>query len=174
MMVAIAAVAATAPFNCWTFAADHFHLPPYLLYAVATVESGRNPSAIAQARDGSHSVGLMQINSRWFPELRGAGITEVDLYRPCVNVQVGAWILSQEVAKYGYSWLAIGSYYAGPAQSARKARRERQFVDYADRVIARWRAIMHHDVRCEGYVHASNRFSWVQSQKCAGRVGLDK
>ena len=75
--------------NCWVDSAEHFNLPPMLLYAIASVESSHNPQAVAHANNGTRSIGLMQINSSWFPKLAQYGITEGSLYTPCVNIRVG-------------------------------------------------------------------------------------
>ncbi|HCR2031301.1 TPA: transglycosylase SLT domain-containing protein, partial [Enterobacter cloacae] len=56
--------------NCWNKAAHYYHIDPFLLYAIANVESGMNPYAIGINHDGTRDVGLMQINSSHFPELR--------------------------------------------------------------------------------------------------------
>lgn len=133
--VAIAAVA----LNCWLMAADRFNLPSQLLEAIAHVESGRNPRALNVNSDGSVDIGLMQINSRWLPELSEIGITPDDLYVPCINVHVGAWILAQEVERYGYSWEAIGAYHAGPYTNRTRDRKLNSYRVYARKVLADWR-----------------------------------
>jgi len=128
-----AAVAAGVALNCWALAEREYKVPAYLLYAMASVESSYNPGAIAHARNGTYSVGLMQVNSSWFPALSRVGISEQDLYQPCTNVQVGAWILSQGVEQFGYTWKAIGSYYAGPHG------RLQDYRNYSNLVLQRWR-----------------------------------
>lgn len=135
----LAMLAAGIAMNCWVSSAQQFNLPPYLLYAMASVESSYNPDAIAHAPNGTHSVGLMQVNSRWFPELAKYGISEQQLHDPCTNVHVGAWILSQEVARYGYTWRAIGSYYAGPYKKELSGRKLHDYRVYSDKVLKRWR-----------------------------------
>lgn len=55
----------------------------------------------------------MQINDRWIPTLnRRFGITKEDLFRSCVNLDVGAWILYENFKTHGFSWRAIGAYNA--------------------------------------------------------------
>ena len=39
--------------NCWDKAARYYHVDPYLLYAIANVESGMNPYAVGKNRDGT-------------------------------------------------------------------------------------------------------------------------
>ncbi len=62
--------------NCWDKAAHYYHVDPYLLYAIANVESGMNTYAVGTNHDGTHDVGLMQINSSHFSELERRGISE--------------------------------------------------------------------------------------------------
>ncbi len=134
-MLSILTVAAAL--NCWTLAGDRYRLPPYLLYAVAETESSFDPRAVAYARNGSHSIGLMQINSSWLPKLAKAGVSESDLWDPCTNVMVGGWILSEGVRQYGYTWKAVGSYYAGP-YDPNSPKKIRDYQTYANAVLTHW------------------------------------
>lgn len=45
--------------DCWQLAASRYHVDPLLLYAIAKVESGLNPSARNINSDGSQDIGLM-------------------------------------------------------------------------------------------------------------------
>ncbi len=95
-------------------AAKYPGLNPYLLHAIAQQESGLNPLAKSPPnKNGTVDIGLMQINSAWLPTLRSRfGITLEDLYHPCVNLDVGAWILYENFRQLGFSWRAIGAYNA--------------------------------------------------------------
>jgi soluble lytic murein transglycosylase-like protein len=95
---------------CWNEAGQRYGINAHLLYAIAKTESSLNPSAINRNKNGSYDIGLMQINSRWLPTLLKYGITEKHLYDPCVSIEVGAWILAQNVQRLGSSWVAIGAY----------------------------------------------------------------
>lgn len=100
--------------NCWDSAAHYYHVDPYLLFAIANVESGMNPYAVGWNHDGSRDVGLMQINSSHFSELERQGIDEYRLIsEPCTSIMVGASILSKMIRVYGYNWEAVGAYNAG-------------------------------------------------------------
>jgi soluble lytic murein transglycosylase-like protein len=109
---------------CWEEAGLRYGVNPTLLYAIARTESGMNPNAINRNRNGSYDLGLMQINSRWFPTLRRYGIDEQQLRQPCVSIHVGAWILAQNMRRLGNSWEAVGAYNATqPGQRLIYARR---------------------------------------------------
>jgi len=104
--------------SCFKQAADRYLIDHRLLMAIAEVESGMNPNAIGlNKRNGkvlSEDVGLMQINSSWFPVLKGMGITRENLLNnPCQNVYVGAWILAKNIASNGVNWESVGAYNAG-------------------------------------------------------------
>lgn len=100
--------------NCWDTAGHYYHVDPYLLFAIAKVESGMNPNAVGLNHDGSRDVGLMQINSSHFSELQRQGIDESRLIaEPCTSIMVGASILSSMIKVYGYNWEAVGAYNAG-------------------------------------------------------------
>ena len=83
----------------------------------------------------------MQINSSWFGYLGRRGISPAALREPCLNLQVGAWILSNEVQRYGYSWEAIGAYYAGPYDAKTERWKRRHYREYARKVFRAWKRI---------------------------------
>jgi len=101
---------------CWEQAAHRYGVNTYLLYAIAKTESNLNPNAINRNANGSYDIGLMQINSSWLPTLRRYGVTEKDLYDPCISIQVGAWILGNNMQRMGNSWNAVGAYNAKSPQ----------------------------------------------------------
>ena len=110
VVVAFAVLAPQIALACWEEAAVRYGVNEHLLYAIAKTESSLNPKAINRNKNGSYDVGLMQINSSWFPTLRKFGIEEEDLYDPCTSIHVGAWILSDNMRRLGNSWNAVGAY----------------------------------------------------------------
>jgi soluble lytic murein transglycosylase-like protein len=94
---------------CFQEAGQRYAVSPWLLWAIAKAESNLDPSAIHHNRNGTIDVGLMQINSIWAGQLGGTWDVLGD---PCTNVMTGAWILSQCIQDYGYTWAAVGCYHS--------------------------------------------------------------
>ena len=111
--IALAISTSAAYANCWESSGSRYNIPPTLLYAIGITESSLNPSAINRNRNGSEDVGLMQINSIWFPTLASMGISRKQLFDPCTSIEVGAWILAQNFRSHGSNWNAVGAYNAG-------------------------------------------------------------
>lgn len=104
---------------CWEQAAHHYAVPADLLVAIARVESNLNPQAVNRAhfaRTGSYDIGLMQINSTHLKTLSRYGIRERDLYYPCINIHIGAWLLADSFSRHGATWDGIGAYNAACSQ----------------------------------------------------------
>ena len=117
--------------SCWQSAAERYGIHETILRAIAVTESSMNPQAINHNTNGSVDVGLMQINSQWFSRLSEKGVQSNDLWNPCTNIHVGAWILAKEIRRFGYGWRAVGAYNVGPKKSVvHKLRRKR----YAQKV----------------------------------------
>lgn len=74
----------------------------------------------------------MQINSAWLPVLKAYGIGLIELREPCINLNVGAWILANNFAIYGNNWRAVGAY---------NAKTEFKRVRYAQQVAAKFESI---------------------------------
>ncbi|EBR8426895.1 lytic transglycosylase, partial [Salmonella enterica subsp. enterica serovar London] len=100
--------------DCFDRAGVYYHIDSDLLRAIALQESRGNQNAIGVNRNGSIDVGLMQINSQYADFLRRYGISMLDLKQDvCLNIFVGAYILSKGFKKWGGGWNAVGAYNAG-------------------------------------------------------------
>lgn len=96
---------------CIVSAANYRGIDPALLKAIAIQESGMNPNAVNRNnKNGSVDHGAFQINSGWLTTLKRNGITQAQLYDPCVAAYVAAWILAQEIHRHGPTWRAVGAY----------------------------------------------------------------
>ncbi|OWQ92137.1 hypothetical protein CDN99_07235 [Roseateles aquatilis] len=101
---------------CFEAAGQRYGVSPLLLRAVARQESNLNPRASHRNADGSTDIGLMQINSSWVPTLARYGVHAHDLWDPCANAMVGAWILASNFRRMGDTAMALGAYNAQDPQ----------------------------------------------------------
>lgn len=114
--------------SCFTEAGQRYGIAPALLMAIATTESSLDPYARHINTDGSSDFGLMQINSRWLSALKEYAITPADLWDPCLNIHVGAWVLAGNIQRYGYGWSAVGAYNAGTRTGPESERRRKAYA----------------------------------------------
>lgn len=129
--------APTAYDACFNAAGTRYQIEPLLLKSVAKGESGfrarvTNTNRDKKGRATSTDYGLMQVNSTHIPKLVRLGViqgAEDLLSRPCLNIQIGAWILASHFQVCGISWNCLGSYNAG----FRKDRHETR-ENYANRI----------------------------------------
>jgi len=112
--------------------------PPALLDAIGIQESGMKPLAVnvagkdhypstkaeamkiiqeAQETGKSFDVGMYQINSWWMERY---GIPPESLLDPAINRQWGMFILSQEIARHGLNWKAVGKYHSPDMERGRR------------------------------------------------------
>jgi len=103
---------------CFQEAGAMYNVSAELLYAIARVESNFNPLAINKNKNGTFDYGVMQINSSWYKIIGHK--TWVALSDPCLNVKVGAWILSDCIKKHGSTWEAVGCYNANNKEKRKK------------------------------------------------------
>lgn len=125
---------------CFEAAGEKYHVDPLLIEAIAIGESSLIADITHDNRDPktgkfiSRDYGLMQINSTHVPGLISKGIirsAEDLLTRPCLNVQIGTWILAKHFQVCGVTWNCLGSYNAGFRQDQHETREA-----YANRIYA--------------------------------------
>jgi soluble lytic murein transglycosylase-like protein len=106
---------------CWQEASDRYGVPVDLLYSVAMVETGNKAKIVSKAnKNGSYDIGLMQINSSHLKRLANYGISEKDLLdNACLNLHVGAWIMSDAISRHGFNWKGVGAYNAASPDKRR-------------------------------------------------------
>lgn len=97
-----------------TAIAAEFQIDPYLVAAIARVESGFNPCA----RSRAGALGLMQVmpeTASWVA--KEMGIPEFNpslLYNPQVNLRIGCWYLNHLLQEFdGNLVVALAAYNAG-------------------------------------------------------------
>jgi soluble lytic murein transglycosylase-like protein len=102
------------PFEeCFFEAGSRYSIEPSLLMALAHTESRFNADALNKRSESDWDIGVMQIWSNWLPKLEKYNIQKADLLDPCININIGAWILAQNFASHGMNLLALGAYNAG-------------------------------------------------------------
>ncbi|WP_188052855.1 lytic transglycosylase domain-containing protein [Vibrio harveyi] len=120
------------PFHAFAFCFDeegqYYNVSPDLLRAIAQVESSLDPGAYNENKNAvgkitSRDFGLMQINSSWFSKLADLNVNEQNVYDPCFNVSLGAWVLSTNFATHGYNWNSVGTYNAGFSKHTENTRK---------------------------------------------------
>lgn len=107
--------------SCFDIAGEKYKIDPLLLKAIVIQESALNPKAInynknKAGRITSTDYGLAQVNSTHIPTLIRMGVIKSKddlLTNPCLNVQVGAWLLAMHIKKCGVNWMCLGTYNAG-------------------------------------------------------------
>ncbi|MRR08097.1 MAG: transglycosylase [Deltaproteobacteria bacterium] len=122
IILALAALPASVWGFCFQEAGEDYGIAPEILFNIAKVESGFNPAVVNKNRNGTYDYGLMQINSSWAKTLgpeRWKALTD-----PCTSVRTGAWILSQCISRYGYTWQGIGCYNSRTPELNRKYARK--------------------------------------------------
>ncbi|ODV41556.1 lytic transglycosylase [Cupriavidus sp. UYMMa02A] len=129
VLIAVGVLGGAARANCLNDAATFHRVDPVLLQSIAQHESGMKADALNVNKDGSQDIGLMQINSIHLRRLARYGITRDQLFDPCVNAYVGAWILRENIDRLGPTWKAVGAYNA--------ASPDKQYA-YVKRIYAMW------------------------------------
>ena len=98
--------------GCFYSSSRKYGVPADLMMAIAQTESSFNHRVSGRLVHGTDH-GLMQINDYWVPKLRKRfNITLTDIYDPCTNIEIAAWILAHNLVQFGYSWRAVGAYNA--------------------------------------------------------------
>ncbi|WP_448588080.1 lytic transglycosylase domain-containing protein [Thermocrinis sp.] len=97
-------------YHCFFDAGKRYGVDPYLLVAIASVESGFNPRAINRNKNGSTDYGIMQINSHWLKKYK---IPQEWIWEPCYNIHFGAMVLRRCMDAKKSLKLAVDCYNKG-------------------------------------------------------------
>jgi soluble lytic murein transglycosylase-like protein len=130
---------------CFETAGEKYKIDPLLLKAIVTQESGLNPKAINHNKNKAGKIistdyGLAQINSTHIPTLIRMGVIKSKddlLTNPCLNVQIGAWILAKHIKQCGVNWMCLGTYNAGFREDNDEKR-----MKYAKRIYAIYTSLL--------------------------------
>lgn len=142
-------ISAQALATCLLVAASTYQVPPAVMIGIMQVEGGHVGQEVGPNINGTYDLGPMQVNTRWTPELarlwhvnRRTAMTWIR-DDGCVNVNVAAWILKQDIAETGSLYEGIAHYHsATPYMGAQ----------YAAKVIAVMdrKGLIEHDVPLGG------------------------
>lgn len=98
--------------GCFYSSSRKYSVPVDLMLAIAQTESSFQPKVKGTLGYGADH-GLMQINDYWLPRLRKEfDISRSELYEPCTNIEVAAWILAHNYVQHGNWTDAVGAYNA--------------------------------------------------------------
>jgi hypothetical protein len=98
--------------DCINDAAITYHIPAILIIAVLKTENGKI-GVVTKNKNGTYDIGPMAINSSWLSELKKYGITQQDIqYDMCINIKMGAFILSKKIANRSDLAIGIGDYHS--------------------------------------------------------------
>ena len=92
--------------------ADRYGVDPYLVLAIAYVESGFDAKAVSPVG----AMGVMQImpaTGEWIAGLLGVECREDFLMDPDINIQIGTYYLSYLSMRFADDWQVYAAYNAG-------------------------------------------------------------
>ena len=100
------------PIECINDVAVRYHIPALLIISTLKTENGHAGEANRNT-NGTVDYGPMQVNSSWLPKIMAYGFTRDSLqFDACANVEVGAWIMAQEIADGKTLRRGIGNYHS--------------------------------------------------------------
>lgn len=116
--------------DCFDLAGRDYNIDPDLLRAVTYRESSYRVNALNRVSEKKYAVGLMQIHSQNFEELRQYGIHEKMLKEdPCMNIYTGAYYLAKFIRLENDVWRGVGAYNAGRKKSPEQEQRRQKYAN---------------------------------------------
>lgn len=113
LLLSISPIASGSQNDCIYEAAQCFKINPLIIKAIIWQESSNRQSAVNVNKNKTLDVGIMQINSIHFNELKLHGVSEKELREDsCANIFSGSWILNKVIQDNGYTWEGIGTYHS--------------------------------------------------------------
>lgn len=122
---------------CFEEAGVRYGIDPLLIKAIAMTESSLRATVESPTQD----IGLMGINRSWLPILKKRfGLSASDIWHPCTNVNIGAWILASNYRQFGKNWNAVGAYNAACKKVAPQ-RCQQIRTQYSQKVYQNWKQL---------------------------------
>lgn len=123
--------------TCIVQAGHRFGVKTELMLAVLMQENGLK--AIARRNDnGSLDLGIYQINTVRLPEIKGFDATKEEIAgNHCLNANIAAYLLSEEIARAPSFWTGVGNYHYG-----HWGKNPRNHTKYIESVYGNWMRIV--------------------------------
>lgn len=100
--------------QCVGFVSDYFNVPDIAIRAIMAVENGKM-CTMSKNSNGSYDMGIMQINTIHYPsiiaEYPSLSVKDIAC-KPCLNITLGAWILSKRIKETDDLWRGVGNYHS--------------------------------------------------------------
>lgn len=100
---------------CVDTSARYYKISPLVIHTIADIEGGKVGTA-KKNKNGSYDLGVMQLNTVNLSKIKDEfpNVSVMDLiFKPCVNIYVGTWFLSEEIRRAGNNLLkGIGNYHS--------------------------------------------------------------
>lgn len=99
--------------------AAHYQVPRVLVEAVYREEAGWPGAFVGPDKDGNYTLGIMQVNTRWFTERLSVDLTKHGLtpdviqHDNCANIGMTIWLLREHYVKTGDWGKSVSIYHAG-------------------------------------------------------------
>lgn len=122
-------ITAQALAMCIFAASQTYAIPPAVILGVLKVEGGKVGMA-SPNKNGTHDLGMMQINTIWIPQLAQYwGVPKNVAMKyvrddACVNIGVGAWILRTKMDQTGSLYDGIAHYHSATPHLGTKYRKK--------------------------------------------------
>ncbi len=100
--------------QCVGFVSDYFNIPDIAIKAIMEVEGGKM-CTLSKNSNGSYDMGIMQINTIHYPSIveQYPSLKIEDIAcKPCLNITLGAWILSKRIKEADDLWKGVGNYHS--------------------------------------------------------------
>lgn len=99
--------------TCIVEAGHRFGVKTELMLAVLMQENGLK-ALVQRNNDGSLDLGIYQINTVRIPELKAFEASKEEIAgNHCLNANIAAYLLSEEIAKAPSFWTGVGNYHYG-------------------------------------------------------------
>lgn len=100
--------------KCVNAASRHFRINKMVIDSIIDVEGGKI-GTVSKNSNGSFDLGIMQINTihlsnikKHFPTVDATDL----VYKPCINIAIGTWILSERLKETDSFWIGVGNYHS--------------------------------------------------------------